>query len=63
MQSANNIPEPTIHDLHSTVLEAFLVAIDKAADITPKSDDGLWTLYREVRSAQVSAIERETSNI
>lgn len=60
MQTANNIPEPTIYDLHSTVLEAFLVAIDKAADITAPSDDALWALYREVRSAQVSAIERET---
>lgn len=71
MQTANNIPEPTIYDLHSTVLEPFLVAIEREMDFHHRNADpntfiagavdaALVRLYNEVRCAQVSAIERET---
>jgi hypothetical protein len=71
MKTANEIPEPTIHDLHSAVLETFLVAIEKQMDNEHKSADPnhdiasavdavLVRLYNNVRCAQVSAIERET---
>lgn len=71
MQTVTEIPEPTIHDLHSTTLEAFLVAIEKQMDFEHKNADpnhfiasavdaALVRLYNNVRCEQVSAIERET---
>ena len=63
MQTANEIPDPTIHDLHSTTLEAFLVAIEKQMDSCASDDTDLTGLYRlfcNVETTKAAAIERET---
>jgi hypothetical protein len=65
------LPQSTVHDLHSSTLEIFLLTIEKQMDIENANADAnhfiasavdatLVRLYNNVRSAQVSAIERET---